>query len=145
MHMGQLTLDLFASRLCHQLPLYITWKLELDIIAARAFLHPWDREYSFSVQFERLNSKEDPRKKKKIILSQLHLHWQIQDKKTILLFPEMRVMRKIFIWAAANLFFLIDFPEIFSFLLQFLLLFSYSCFSFLFVLSDKKHFTRPIS
>ena len=69
MHMGQLTLDLFASRLCHQLPLYITWKLELDIIAAGVFLHPWDRAYSFSVQFERLNSKENPGKKKKIILS----------------------------------------------------------------------------
>ena len=43
----------------------------------------------------------------------------VQAKKTHkkTLFPEMRVTRIIFTWAAANLFFLINFPEIFSFLL----------------------------
>ena len=33
------------------------------------------------------------------------------------LFPEMQMTRKIFPRAAANLFFLVDFPEIFPFLL----------------------------
>ena len=47
-HMGQPTLDLFASRLCHQLPLYVVWKPDPGSIATDAFLHPWDREYSFA-------------------------------------------------------------------------------------------------
>ena len=37
--------------------------------------------------------------------------------KEILFFPEMQVTRKIFPWAATDLSFLIDFPEIFYFLL----------------------------
>ena len=46
-HMGQPTLDLFASRPHHQLPRYIAWKPDLGTIATDAFLHLWDREYSF--------------------------------------------------------------------------------------------------
>ena len=47
-HMGQPTLDLLASRLSHQLPRYIAWKLGPCSIARDAFLDPWDREYSFA-------------------------------------------------------------------------------------------------
>ena len=47
-HMGQPTLDLFASRLCHQLPRYVVWKPDQGSIATDAFLDPWDREYSFA-------------------------------------------------------------------------------------------------
>ena len=47
-HMGQPTQDLFTSRLCHQLPRYIASKPDLGSIATDAFLHPWDREYSFA-------------------------------------------------------------------------------------------------
>ena len=78
------------------------------------------------------------------------------------MFPEMRVMRKIFARAAANLFFLIDFSEIFSFLFLFSFAFFYPCFLFvacflklkIYILihirlcervSDKKFFTQPIS
>ena len=43
-HMGQPTLDLFASRLCHQLPRYIAWKPDQGSIATDAFLHPLDKE-----------------------------------------------------------------------------------------------------
>ena len=39
---------LFASRLCHQLPRYILWKPDPGSIATDAFLHTWDREYSFT-------------------------------------------------------------------------------------------------
>ena len=46
--MGQPTLDLLASRLSHQLPRYIAWKLGPCSIARDAFLDPWDREYSFA-------------------------------------------------------------------------------------------------
>ena len=41
----------------------------------------------------------------------------VRPKSKILLFSEMRLTRKIFTRATANLFFLIDFPDIFSFLL----------------------------
>ena len=56
----------------------------------------------------------------------------IKPKRKILLFPEMWVMRKIFIQTVTNLF-LIAFPEIFFFLLYFLMLFLYSLFICLFV------------
>ena len=46
-HMRKPTLDLFASRLCHQLPRCVAWKPDPGSIATDAFLHPWDREYSF--------------------------------------------------------------------------------------------------
>ena len=46
--LGQLTLDLFTSRLCHQLLQYIAWKPRPGSIAADAFLHPWDRKYGFA-------------------------------------------------------------------------------------------------
>ena len=49
--------------------------------------------------------------------------------KKMLLFSKMRVTRKIFTRTAAN-FFVIHFPDIFSFVLQFLLLFLYFCFFF---------------
>ena len=54
--------------------------------------------------------------------------------KKLLLFLEIRVTRQIFTGAASNLFFLIDFPEVFFFLLWFLLLFCILvlfCFVFL--------------
>ena len=57
---------------------------------------------------------------------------QDTEAKKDLLFPEMWMTSKIFTRAAANLFFLIDFLTIFSFLL-FLLLFLYPCFLCLFV------------
>ena len=57
---------------------------------------------------------------------------QDTEAKKNLLFPEMWMTSKIFTRAAANLFFLIDFLTIFSFLL-FLLLFLYPCFLCLFV------------
>ena len=47
-HMGQSTLDLFASRLCHQLLQYMAWKPDPDSIATDALLHPWDKECSFA-------------------------------------------------------------------------------------------------
>ena len=47
-HMGQPTLDLFASRFCHQLPRYIARKPDSGILAKDAFLYPWDREYGFA-------------------------------------------------------------------------------------------------
>ena len=46
-HMGQPSLDLFASRLCHQLLRYRAWKSDPGSIATDA-LHRWDREYSFA-------------------------------------------------------------------------------------------------
>ena len=46
-HMRKPTLDLLASRLCHQLPRCVAWKPDPGSIATDAFLHPWDREYSF--------------------------------------------------------------------------------------------------
>ena len=46
--MGQLTLDLLASRLFHQLPQYIAWKPDLGSIATDLFLHSWDRAYYFA-------------------------------------------------------------------------------------------------
>ena len=46
-----------------------------------------------------------------------------QAKKKLVLFLEMQVIRKIFTWAATYLFYLVDLPEIFSFLLLFLLSF----------------------
>ena len=45
----------------------------------------------------------------------------------LLLFPGMRATREIFTRLVVNCFLLIDFPEIFSFFLWFLLLFLYSC------------------
>ena len=45
--MRQPTLDLFASRLCYQLPRYIAWKPDMGSIAINAFWHPWDKEYGF--------------------------------------------------------------------------------------------------
>ena len=56
-HTGQPTLDLFASRFCHQLPHYIAWKPDPDSIATDAFLHPWDREYRFAFLPFRLISR----------------------------------------------------------------------------------------
>ena len=47
-YMGQPTLDLFASRFCHQLPRYIAWKPDLVSIVTDAFLYPMDREYGFA-------------------------------------------------------------------------------------------------
>ena len=64
-HMGQPTLDLLASRLCHQLPRYIAWKPDQGSIATDAFLHLLDREQfsSSSIQLDKSGSKEDsPRK-----------------------------------------------------------------------------------
>ena len=46
--MGQLILDLFASRPCHQRPWYIALKLDLGSIAIDMFLDPWNREYDFA-------------------------------------------------------------------------------------------------
>ena len=63
--MGRSTLDLYASKLCHQLRRYIAWRSDLGSIAADAFLHPWDREYGSSIQFCRLGSKKDPRRKER--------------------------------------------------------------------------------
>ena len=54
-HMGQPTLNLFASRLCNQLPRYIAWKPDRGSIATDAFLHPWDREYKALCVAETLN------------------------------------------------------------------------------------------
>ena len=103
-------------------------------------------------------------------LYRTHCYHTINDswakkKKKILLFPEMRVTRKIFTRAPADFFF-INFPKILSFL-QFLLFFCilvfFSFFFFVFAcvifkiknkysdthsimrwVSNKKKFTRPI-
>ena len=48
-----------------------------------------------------------------------YLFYLYKAKKIILFFPEMRVTRKILTRAAAYLFLLINFPEIFSFFLSF--------------------------
>ena len=89
------------------------------------------------------------------------LFWDITM--LLLLFPEIRVTKKILTRLAENLFFLINFPEIFSFLIEFLLLFCIlGFFASLFVflklkmyilvhlwlcdqVSDKKIFARRIS
>ena len=55
------------------------------------------------------------------IFNALNSEYSQGQKKT--LFPEMPVTRKIFTWATGNLFFLMDFPEIFYFLLWLILLF----------------------
>ena len=71
-HMGQPTLDLFVFRLCHQLPQYIAWKSDPGSIATDAFLHPWDREYSFDFPplslISRVLRKKDFSSKKKCII-----------------------------------------------------------------------------
>ena len=61
----------------------------------------------------------------KTILSNVLEAWErlLRSKKIILLFPEMRVIGRKFTRATANLFFLIDFREIFSFLHYILLIF----------------------
>ena len=46
--MGQQTIDLFASRICHQLSQYIATKPDLGSMATDAFLILWDKEYSFA-------------------------------------------------------------------------------------------------
>ena len=55
--------------------------------------------------FKAFNESKSPSKKQ-----------DLRPKKKLLLFPELRVTRKICTRAAPNLFFIIGFPEIFSFL-----------------------------
>ena len=58
-----------------------------------------------------------------------YLFYLYKAKKIILFFPEMRVTRKILTRAAAYLFLLINFPEIFSFFLSFFFAYFGLCFS----------------
>ena len=57
------------------------------------------------------------------VLNEYFSKRDVSPKRKKLLFPEMRVTRKISIWAVANLFFLIDLLKMLSFRLYFLLMF----------------------
>ena len=46
-HLGKPLLDLFASRLCHQLPRYIAWRPDPQSVATDAFQQDWKYQFLY--------------------------------------------------------------------------------------------------
>ena len=47
-HLGKPLLDLFASRLCHQLPRYTTWRPDPQSVATDAFQQDWKYQFLYA-------------------------------------------------------------------------------------------------
>ena len=47
-HLGKPLLDLFASRLCHQLPRYIAWRPDPQSVATDAFQQDWKYQFLYA-------------------------------------------------------------------------------------------------